>query len=741
MRNHWTTQDEMREAIVRGYMVSEESFASPLNCLMMEGVEYCSAHPRDVVFGARYDAYKQPRKGMSAYMNPEYVNEELDKALRWAIAASQGGHPFCAVLVYPRFKMATYMELLAHRNVGLIAEFDRHSFAFKTPDHWQSSGEGTGAGTAKWPVMVIEVSNEAGRARFKSVNAETDIIGAAVDAGAVLTTAEDRAFDTDPDMWLSQPRGFARVQAGRPPPPAQGKYSLEGREGEVKARGARELQTEGWDTVAFTDGSMIQEEVGAGYVVPEEDITVLMKVMGPQTVNRAELTAIYAVLQDMAPSKDLVVYTDSKVAIQKLAAWAANPETLVGDKHESLVAAMGGLIAGRPGRFALRKIKAHVGLQGNELADEAAKRAALEGEGELNVRRGMEGSGVLGVGLPSCEGEPLTKPKTQLRPVVREWMRRRYKYGTLLHDMWAENSDGIDMGPSNRHWKVGAPLRRPAVKTIFRMRNGDYVCQYLLHKHAKNPDAVDPSCPLGCPYIDTWRHTFLCEKSGVKDLVTARHNRACEIVEAAMRQNGHQAWMILRNYGKVDGGPEEKTVPPWMLGRELRGRQVPDKPDFVVIKGWRRTWPPPEGPVTHARDVDEGTVSVSLVLGELKYADDTEMPRKHEMAREKYAPLIEQLAEAGWRVNDRLATVVIGHRACVSKENPDSFTILGIQTKRKHTELQEKLAKSAAEWAGYIVAHTRRYRARHGGGGSAIGEGGPDAGGRDQRIGDRGVPP
>ena len=114
----------------------------------------------------------------------------------------------------------------------------------------------------------------------------------------------------------------------------------------MKARGARELQTEGWDTVAFTDGSMIQEEVGAGYVVPEEDITVLMKVMGPQTVNRAELTAIYAVLQDMAPSKDLVVYTDSKVAIQKLAAWAANPETLVGDKHESLVAAMGGADCG-----------------------------------------------------------------------------------------------------------------------------------------------------------------------------------------------------------------------------------------------------------------------------------------------------------------------------------------------------------------------------------------------------------
>jgi hypothetical protein len=174
----------------------------------------------------------------------------------------------------------------------------------------------------------------------------------------------------------------------------------------------------------------------------------------------------------MAPNGDLVVYTDSKVAIQKLAAWAASPEALTGDKHESLVAAMGGLIAGRPGRFALRKIKAHVGLQGNEMADEAAKHAALEEEGEQNARRGMEGSGASGVNLPSCEGELLTKPKIQLRPVVREWMRRRYKYGTLLHDMWAENNDGIDMGPSNRHWKVGAPLRRPAVKNIFRMRNG-----------------------------------------------------------------------------------------------------------------------------------------------------------------------------------------------------------------------------------------------------------------------------
>ena len=63
------------------------------------------------------------------------------------------------------------------------------------------------------------------------------------------------------------------------------------------------------------------------------------------------------------------------------------------------------------------------------------------------------------------------------------------------------------------------------------------------------------------------------------------------------------------------------------------------------------------------------------------------MPRKHELARQKYAPLIKQLAEAGWKVDNnkgQRATVLIGHKACVSnnKVNGDSlFTILGIQTR------------------------------------------------------------
>ena len=69
---------------------------------------------------------------------------------------------------------------------------------------------------------------------------------------------------------------------------------------------------------------------------------------------------------------------------------------------------------------------------------------------------------------------------------------------------------------------------------------------------------------------------------------------------------------------------------------------------------------------------DEG-ISVQIILGELKYTDDEKMEQKHLDAREKYAPLVRRLTGAGWSVHPEVATVVVGHRACVSVENKHSF--------------------------------------------------------------------
>jgi hypothetical protein len=62
-------------------------------------------------------------------------------------------------------------------------------------------------------------------------------------------------------------------------------------------------------------------------------------------------------------------------------------------------------------------------------------------------------------------------------------------------------------------------------------------------------------------------------------------------------------------------------------------------------------------------------------------------------------------------VEDKIETIVIGHRGVVSKQNLDSFKNLGI-AKKQQEGLQNKLALSAMTWLRNIVSLTRRARAR-----------------------------
>jgi hypothetical protein len=69
-----------------GYNTTEETVASPLNFHINGSTTYCSAHARDVVFGARLNGYGNHKAGMSIYGNPEWEHKELLGALKWAIA-------------------------------------------------------------------------------------------------------------------------------------------------------------------------------------------------------------------------------------------------------------------------------------------------------------------------------------------------------------------------------------------------------------------------------------------------------------------------------------------------------------------------------------------------------------------------------------------------------------------------------------------------------------------------------
>ena len=55
-------------------------------------------------------------------------------------------------------------------------------------------------------------------------------------------------------------------------------------------------------------------------------------------------------------------------------------------------------------------------------------------------------------------------------------------------------------------------------------------------------------------------------------------------------------------------------------------------------------------------------------------------------------------------------TIVIGHKAAVSRSNRLAYTELGIMSTKEQDEPQDKLAESAAQWARKLVAHAKKAR-------------------------------
>eukprot|EP00959_Pyramimonas_sp_CCMP1952_P076469 1597928-Pyramimonas_sp.AAC.1 len=80
MSNHWTTDSRLLcDGLCTAYSVQQERFASPLNYDLPLN-NYWSAYKRDRLFGAHYDAFSTRFTGC-AYINPEYDEDELERAL------------------------------------------------------------------------------------------------------------------------------------------------------------------------------------------------------------------------------------------------------------------------------------------------------------------------------------------------------------------------------------------------------------------------------------------------------------------------------------------------------------------------------------------------------------------------------------------------------------------------------------------------------------------------------------
>ena len=99
------------------------------------------------------------------------------------------------------------------------------------------------------------------------------------------------------------------------------------------------------------------------------------------TINRAELVALLIAVRHCRPGVKESMATYSKCSTQKIGMHLRSPSSTVDDRHRPLLEAIGHEIMQRTqagDETILLKVKSHIGIHGNEIADKLANEAANE---------------------------------------------------------------------------------------------------------------------------------------------------------------------------------------------------------------------------------------------------------------------------------------------------------------------------------------------------------------------------
>jgi len=381
---------------------------------------FCSTHPRDQLFGACMDAYQYRWTG-ACFAHPPHTTDELERAVRWALASAKEADRQCPVLIVmllPESRgHAPYERWLEYPEVVSLAKFSGDfAMPFLAADSWQGGQRPLHHpdGTA---YELVAIGNDKGRAELLRQDFATSWDGLPEQLGVVPLSSS-----TPPWPWTKAQQGKAplrydlsayngavekhmrRCQAAvaaqqeqyKPPRKlAAAARSTDGMWGlppgwspaPDPAAAMRELYGQqqyrlryNWRLAHYTDGSVQSEEgahlVGAAVYVAAERRAYLIRPNGDgpaDTINRAELAAIYHAVTHLIPAKGPAeIFTDSQASIGMLHKAVTQPHRLGNHLHRTLLLSTAEQLVRRANagrRTAIQKVPAHSGNRGNEEAE------------------------------------------------------------------------------------------------------------------------------------------------------------------------------------------------------------------------------------------------------------------------------------------------------------------------------------------------------------------------------------
>ncbi|KAJ9534648.1 hypothetical protein QJQ45_002935 [Haematococcus lacustris] len=468
-----------------------------------------------------------------------------------------------------------------------------------------------------------------------------------------------------------------------------------------------------WATIAYSDGSCIKTSgadparVGAGVYIPENNILITVALDDPEsnTINKAELTAIYAALKAGAKR----IATDSLCSLYQIRRALANPMSLITHRHKDILTAIATLIIDSPVTIQFFKVRAHSGIIGNEGADALAKHAALHPELANTPAYSPTTRKETTFWLSTAADSESPAPLPDCRQSVRAHMHNKHKLGLA-------NQDSIYYLMSQEITKVAAPgagdrvmtdtnISTHAQRTALLYRTGGLYNQKLALRWKR---ATDDRCPL-CGEADSATH-LLSGCSETLPLVQERHNGAGRLIVKAISKGTLGGYIRFADTGSWEKGAKEDLDLPndtlhttlRSLGLKTAATKHTTRPDILMV-------------TPQAKAGNRGKVTKRVTIIEIKYCSDSRWTDQLDRAINQHTKLAQTIRKEGHMVEIRPILLGIGGTT-YETHTRQHLLALGV-TQANPTKLSNKLTRHAVESAHSIAKTSYRLRATKGGGG------------------------